>query len=402
MGNLHTASPNVEVGIMTVPGLSFRLSGKYTIAGNTDAYYDLCTAKIENSTIVVSSNLTRRASGRELIFLPCNLTADHFVLHDVVIGIDFHWEQKENQRFQGALKLKLVGDRIAVINILPVEDYLKSVISSEMNASASPELLKAHAIIARSWLLAKLEGKDAGIPEKEQLIAADNPEEYIRWWDSGDHENFTVCADDHCQRYQGISRMSNPHVAEAVNQTSGQVLKYDGVICDTRYSKACGGKTEVFSSCWGDREQAYLKSFPDVLPLPVSDPDLSNEVQAGAFIHGSPECFCNTSDEKVLSQVLNDYDLKTRDYFRWKVSYTNQEISELIKTKSGHDFGPVRSLIPVKRGPSGRLILLNIVGTKKSMTIGKELLIRKWLSPSHLYSSAFIVKEGKPDENGVP
>jgi len=394
--------PNVEVGIMLVPELSFRLSGKYTIAGKNDIYYDECTAGIEEYRIRITSEKSLRDSGRELIFMPCNLTADHFELHDVVIGVDFHWEQKEHQKFRGALKLKLIGDRIAVINILPVEDYLKSVITSEMKADASIELLKAHTIIARSWLLSKLEKGNKTDSKPGSISANESEEIYIHWWDTEDHEHFDVCADDHCQRYQGIARISNPGVIEAVNRTMGMVLKYREEICDTRYSKSCGGKTELYSSCWEEKEVDYLQSFPDTKQTPGSFTDLTDEVQAGNFILSSPECFCNTSEDKVLSQVLNDYDLETSDFFRWEVEYSNEELSELIRKKSGHDFGSIRSLVPVKRGPSGRLVLLRIVGTKKSLTIGKELVIRKWLSPSHLYSSAFIVKEMDTDENGLP
>ncbi len=395
-------SPNVEVGIMTVPSLSFRLAGKFNIAGRDDTYFDECSASVEDNMILIRSRQVKRACCRELIFMPCNLAADHFEVYDVVIGKDFHWEQKENQKFRGALKLALEGDMISVINILPVEDYLKSVISSEMKADASLELLKAHTIIARSWLLSRMENGKKKDKLQSSTTEVPDGEEYIHWWDTEDHENFDVCADDHCQRYQGISRMTNSGVIKAVNETLGMVLKFGEDICDARYSKSCGGKTEIFSSAWGEKDFDYLQSFQDTENKSGSYPDLTDEKQSEKFILDSPECFCNTRDNKILSQVLNDYDLETRDFFRWEVRYSNEELSELIKKQSGHDFGAIRSLVPVKRGSSGRLVLLKIIGTKKSMTIGKELVIRKWLSSSHLYSSAFIIRTENTDENGLP
>jgi SpoIID/LytB domain protein len=293
-----------------------------------------------------------------------------FILKEVPIGIDFHWERKEDQEFKGELKIIREGDKLTAINLIPIEDYLVSVISSEMNATGYIELLKAHAVISRSWLLAQKE-KASQLHQSQTAYSpvTETADEYIRWYDREDHAHFDVCADDHCQRYQGITRASTPQVKEAVESTFGEVLLYDNKICDTRFSKCCGGITEKFENCWEPIPHPYLDS--------VADP------------------FCNTNDKNVLSQVLNNYDQETLDFYRWKVEYSKEEISDLIRRKSGWDFGEIRDLIPVERGPSGRIIRLKIVGAQLTKTIGKELFIRKVLSETHLYSSAFEVKKEK-------
>jgi stage II sporulation protein D len=289
------------------------------------------------------------------------------------------------------------GD-VQVINICPIENYLYSVISSEMNADASLQLLKSHAVISRSWLMAQMEKPVS----KKSSETQESEGEYIRWFDREDHKHFHVCADDHCQRYQGITRAHNKNVVLAVNETMGEVLKYKGSICDARYSKACGGVTELFENCWEDVPHPYLQRVVD---RPASDQykdtDLKIEENAETFIKIEPEAFCNTKDEKVLRQVLNDYDLESKDFYRWKVKYSQKELSALIKERSDIDFGDILDLVPIQRGESGRIIRLQIIGTKRILTIGKELIIRRWLSKSHLYSSAFLVERENENE-GIP
>lgn len=292
-----------------------------------------------------------------------------FILEDVTIGVDFHWQRKEAQRFAGSLKLIVEGDRITAINIIGIEDYLRSVISSEMKSTASSEFLRAHSVISRSWLLAQIERRNQCENGRPDFV--ETSDRIIRWADREDHANFDVCADDHCQRYQGLSRVNSLKVDEVIFATWGEILIYEGKICDTRFSKCCGGVTERFSTCWEERDYPYL--------APVKDAP-----EGGAD-------FCYTQDESILSQVLNDYDLETKDFYEWTVSYDRKSLSDLILKRSGLDFGEIRELIPLKRGASGRIYELRIVGSRLTMTIGKELIIRRWLSESHLKSSAFDV-----------
>ena len=318
-------------------------------------------------------------SAEERLFVPAAPDAT-FTLKDVVIGIGFHWERKEEQTFCGALLLKMEEEQVRAINVVPVETYLTSVISSEMSANASLELLKAHAVISRSWLLRILNHNDNHNdndnlnPNPNFQLSTFNfqlsTDTILRWYDNETHVGFDVCADDHCQRYQGVTRQSNPQVVEAIEATRGLVLTYEGKVCDARFSKCCGGMTEVFESCWENIRHPYLVAKPDP--------------------------YCNTSDKRILSQVLNNYDQETTDFYRWTVHYTTEELSELVARKSGIDFGRILDLAPIERGASGRIITLKIVGEKSTITVGKELEIRKWLSESHLYSSAFDV-EKTPD-----
>jgi len=302
-----------------------------------------------------------------------------FILYDVTIGVDFHWERKVTQKFAGTLKFIVDGGKVTAVNIVGVEDYLLSVISSEMKASAGLEFLKAHAVISRSWVMAQVEHRQSHVsrtPEPSCPVSepVEGAEEYIKWFDHDDHTLFDVCADDHCQRYQGLTMAVGDTVRKAVDQTWGLVLTSEGKICDARFSKCCGGRMELFSTCWEDKDYPYLKPLPDTADC----------VEGG-------DVFCNTKDEKILSQVLNDYDLETRDFYRWRTEYSRTEVSDLVRRRSGMDFGTIRDLVPVERGPSGRLKRLKVVGDKKTMIIGKELIIRRWLSDSHLKSSAFEV-----------
>ena len=344
----------------------------------------------------------------ELSFTPQQDTSSFFELQDVTIGINFHWERKEVQRFKGELKIIVEDDRLTAINIIPIEDYLTSVISSEMSATASLELLKAHAVISRSWLLNKLKVANGKL---KVIMHPDNtanfelstlPSQLIKWYDHEAHKNFDVCADDHCQRYQGITRASTPQAIEAVFATRGEVLMYEGEICDARFAKCCGGAFEEFQNCWENVKHPYLIGQRDS-KTETRLPDLTKEAEADKWIRTSPAAFCNTHNKQVLSQVLNNYDQETTDFYRWRVCYSQQELSELIHKRSGIEFGKIIDLIPVERGTSGRLVRLKIVGTLRTLIIGKELEIRRTLSSSHLYSSAFVVdKEYKEDEKEIP
>ena len=375
------------------------------IMGDKRIEFTLCTDyKCSNGSIVSGNAVVELVDGEilyngkkyeSLLFEAC-VPEGSFWLRGVTIGVNFHWERKEDQRFGNNLKFIVEGDRITAINLIGVEDYLTSVISSEMSATASEELLKAHAVISRSWLLAQM-AKNKEITTSKSTYSAftENEQERIKWYDREDHINFDVCADDHCQRYQGMTRQSTTKVREAIEATWGELLKYDGKICDARFSKSCGGAFEEFQNCWENVRYPYLAKQRDSKRI-TELPDLTQEEEAFKWITGSPEAFCNTTDKEILSQVLNNYDQETTDFYRWRVEYTPEELSALILKRIGIDFGLVTDLIPVERGTSGRLIKLKIVGSKRTLTIGKELEIRKALSPSHLYSSAFVVLQ----ENG--
>ena len=387
--------PCVKVGIFNEPEVKFVLYGKYRV-GDTIAEGE-CLASVSGGKVLWD--------GKEydnVLFTPSDEENDCFELKDVTIGVNFHWERKENQKFRGALSLIVENDRVTAINVLSVEEYLLSVISSEMSATASLELLKAHAVISRSWLLAQIEKNKNIIKENTHYCACHQDEnELVKWYDREDHVNFDVCADDHCQRYQGITRASTQTVREAIKATWGQVLTYDGKLCDARFSKCCGGVYEEFENCWEPVHYPYLVVRRDS-EHPLDFPDLTVEENAKEWILSSPQAFCNTTDAEILSQVLNNYDQETADFYRWKVEYSQEELSALIKNRSGIDYGEILDLVPVERGKSGRLVRMKIVGTKKQLTIGKELEIRRTLSPSHLYSSAFIVDKQDVNAAGVP
>lgn len=320
-----------------------------------------------------------------------------FLLKNVRIGIGFHWDRLEDQEFEGTLDIRDNADGTqTAINRLDVEDYLSSVITSEMSATSSLELLKAHAVISRSWVLRPIISPSTGT-DKPDLS---DPDRHVIWYERDAHEGFDVCADDHCQRYEGITRRDEhpeaaANVQKAIDATRGQVLMYDGKVCDARFYKACGGATELFENAWANEHYDYLEPVRDEIGTPL--PDLTIEENAQAFIRTSPSAYCNTTDERILSQVLNNYDQETKDFYRWTVQYTKEELSDIIRERSGIDFGEILDLVPIKRGPSARLYEMQIVGSKRTMVIGKELEIRKWLSRSHLYSSAFVVDR---NENG--
>lgn len=386
--------PDVQVGIVSASSISFTLNGQYKAKG------ELITGAQEvafsEGGILWSGNLYR-----ELTFAPSDRRAS-FSLNNVTIGINFHWERQETQTFLGTLRIVVDGEKICAINCLPVESYLVSVISSEMSATSSLEFLKAHAVISRSWLLAQMErrkNQSAGGNGFFSFIKKDD--ELIRWYDRDDHTIFDVCADDHCQRYQGITKATNRHVEQAVKDTFGQILMSDDDICDARFSKCCGGVTEEFQYCWEDKPQPYLVALRDTGYCSSPQPDLSVEAEADKWIRTSPEAFCNTADKKILSQVLNDYDQETSDFYRWRVEYSQAQISELVNDNLKIDLGEILDLQPLARGKSGRIWKLKIIGTKGSFTIGKELEIRRALSRTHLYSSAFVI-DRSDIKGGVP
>lgn len=385
--------PDVSVGIVSGEQIKFTLNRPYLAKGEQQ----LGAQEVAFSEGAI---LWRGSLYRELTFHPQSSDAS-FSLSDVTIGVDFHWERKETQTFQGTLRLVVEEDKICAINELPVETYLESVISSEMSATSSLELLKAHAVISRSWLLAQMEKRrkmQQGGNSFFSFVKKDDM--LIRWYDREDHTIFDVCADDHCQRYQGITKATSPRVADAIRQTKGQILLSDGEICDARFSKCCGGVTEEFQYCWENIRKPYLTAVSD-LPEGLM-PDLTQEHNAEQWIRSVPAAFCHTHDRKVLSQVLNDYDRETADFFRWTVDYTQDELSRLLAGKLKMDFGQIKDLVPVERGTSGRLSMLKIVGTKLTFIIGKELEIRRSLSESHLYSSAFVVERHDVDASGIP
>ena len=376
--------PCVHVGIISAGEISFSLNGDYEAKGNV--INGRQKVSFSEGGVLWNGNLYR-----ELTFSPCSCEAS-FSLDDVTIGVNFHWQRKETQTFQGTLKLVVEADKVCAINSLPVEDYLVSVISSEMKATSSLEFLKAHAVISRSWLLAQMERRrrqDTGGSGFFSFVKKDD--ELIRWYDRDDHTIFDVCADDHCQRYQGITKANNIHVEQAVRETRGQILTYGDDICDTRFSKCCGGITEEFQYCWEDKPQPYLAALRDNGDATAALPDLTNEAEAERWIRSCPDSYCNTKDRKILSQVLNDYDQETSDFYRWHVEYTQERLSALIEDKLKISFGKIVDLVPVERGRSGRISKLKIVGTERTFTIGKELEIRRALSETHLYSSAFVV-----------
>ncbi|MEW6512155.1 MAG: SpoIID/LytB domain-containing protein [Bacteroidota bacterium] len=393
--------PLITVGVVSAPSLAFEFTGRYAVADTSQFVSGQARAFRSGPKIVFECGSWCIESPQEILLTAADAHGPSFTIRDVTIGVGFHWERKEDQRFLGALKLVPTGDTVTAINVVSVEDYLASVISSEMSASSSANLLEAHAIASRSWLLAQLERLHAanGRPSPHHAHTEDDARR-IRWYDREDHDLFDVCADDHCQRYQGITRAYSASVQRAVEKTRGMVVMYNGVVCDARFSKCCGGLTEPFELVWEPVHHPYLVCVADRAAATEVE-TVSDERRAQAWIRSTPEAFCNSRDRRTLAQVLVNYDQETPDFFRWQVSYGQEELADLIRTKSGIDFGAIRDLIPLERGPSGRICLLEIVGDRKTMAIGKELEIRRTLSPSHLYSSAFVVDKVGMHE-GVP
>ena len=398
--------PNVTVGIVSGQKIHFSLNKPYLAKGETVMGEQV--VEFSEGGVLWNGNQYSK-----LTFHPQSADAS-FSLSDVTIGVNFHWERKETQTFLGTLRFVVEADKICAINELPVEKYLESVISSEMSATSSLELLKAHAVISRSWLLAQMKKRREVAASGNNFFSFVKKDDMlIRWYDREDHTIFDVCADDHCQRYQGITKETSPHVAEAIRQTLGQVLLDGEDICDARFSKCCGGETEEFQYCWEDTPKSYLTAVRDLV-LGVKNEEqedssrftlhssLQDEATAERWIRSNPPAFCNTTDKKILSQVLNDYDQETADFYRWKVTYSQEKLQQLFEEKLKMNFGAILNMKAVERGKSGRISKLQIIGTEKTFTIGKELEIRRALSDTHLYSSAFVVDKYDKDEQGVP
>ena len=388
--------PDVTVGIVSAKKIHFSLNKPYLAKGE----------KVLGEQVVEFSEggvLWNGNQYSQLTFHPQSADAS-FSLSDVTIGVNFHWERKETQTFLGTLRFVVESDKIVAINELPVEKYLESVISSEMSATSSLELLKAHAVISRSWLLAQMKKRREVAESGNNFFSFTKKEDtLIRWYDREDHTLFDVCADDHCQRYQGITKETSPHVAEAICQTKGQILMDGEEICDARFSKCCGGITEEFQYCWEDTPKTYLTAVRDIaLGVEHTLPNLTNEEEAEKWIRFNPPAFCNTQDKKILSEVLNDYDQETVNFYRWKETLSQEKLQQLIADKLKMDLGSILDMKAVERGKSGRISKLQIIGTEKTFTIGKELEIRRTLSDSHLLSSAFVVDKYDKDELGVP
>lgn len=380
----------VDIGILLSAKIEFELKGDFCIGG--DVYSGGFYVSACDGALSFAGERYERLS-----FVPVNDDC-RFLLRDVVIGVGFHWERKEDQLFKGELIFIPEGTGVRAINRLFIEDYLVSVISSEMSATSSLEFLKAHTVISRSWLYAQLLRKER---VQNALLGHETEGEVVRWYAREDHTLFDLCADDHCQRYQGLTRAVNPNVEVAVKATENIVLKHGGEVCDARFSKCCGGATERFSACWEGVDYDYLQAFSDTAqkgPLP----SLDTEEGARAWIEGAPDAFCAAPAADVLSQVLNNYDRETPDFYRWRVEYSQDELSRLVASRSGIDFGVVEDLQAVERGASGRLVRLRIVGSKCTKVVGKELEIRRWLSRSHLYSSAFVVDKLCDAATGEP
>jgi SpoIID/LytB domain protein len=398
--------PSVSVGLITgTETVGFELKGAFVnSAGERLDSGSYRARPVDNGVEIVSEEGWRGFSASEYFLTPVEPAAT-FIIRDVTIGIDFHWQRKQDQQFQGALRMRLesarpeaarpeAGGRLTVVNEVPVESYLIGVISSEMSADAHPELLKAHSVISRSWLLAQMKPwKKARHKPSFALQTTDGEKRLIRWYDQESHADFDVCADDHCQRYQGVAKATSPTVYEAINATFGQVLTFDEELCDARFSKSCGGMTESYDAAWEDARFPYLavsydgEEFPAGFDLPLTD-----EANAERWIRNSPPAFCNTTDPKILGKILPNFDQETTDFYRWRVRLQQDELRELLRAKLGVDFGAIFKMEAVDRGASGRVVQLRIVGERETMVIGKELEIRRALSPSHLYSSAFVVE----------
>lgn len=397
--------PIIRVGILqNQETISFNLIGDYILNDKLKLSDRKFVALPNGKNVILRENNQFVFSDEELKFVPLRINSDvekaeyKFEVENVLIGIDFHWEQRETETFEGIFYIKNKNGKLCLINEIEVERYLQSVISSEMNSESPYEYLKAHSIVSRSWLLAQLENRNNHRKVETQFQINDN--ERILWYDKTEHDDFDVCADDHCQRYQGLTRLRSNAALDAVKETFGQVLIHNNQVCDTRYSKCCGGISEEFQNVWQDVYHPYLRSIRDAenddLIFPKSESDFEN------FIKSNPDAYCNTKDENLLKKVLNDFDLITKDFYRWKIEIKQLALKTLLEIKLGIDFGEIKALIPLERGKSGRIKKLKIVGTKKEFTIGKELEIRRALSEKHLYSSAFVVESVYKEGSEIP
>lgn len=383
---------------MTGEQISVDLLGEFISNKSNKTLTGNCIVSLNNDKILVANGNQYFSAKDGLIFIPSNYETESFRLNNVKIGIDFHWEQQKKLEYRGSIKFVINNNQVSAVNIINIEDYLVSVISSEMNPINPLEFLKAHAIVSRSWLISQLINKEKNA--SNYFIETD--EEIIKWYDKSDHKLFDVCADDHCQRYQGIGKVRNEKIEKAVHETNGLVLKNGNMILDARYSKCCGGKSELFENVWEPIPNDAITSIFDYKFAPDEfDRELKTEKCAERWLNEKPNSFCNTNDETILENILTDFDKKTFDFYRWQKEYSQEELHNLINTNLNINFGNILDLQPIERGESGRLIRLKIVGTNKTLTIGKELEIRKVLSDTHLYSSAFYVEKLNV-QNGVP
>lgn len=383
-------TPVINVGILARREIVVALQGRYAMADRLIEADELRFRITPQGKISCGDDILG-----EVLLRPLD-SASRFTLRGVTIGIGFHWQQEQDQTFTGELRIIVDGDNLQVINRLGVEDYLQSVVSSEMNAAAPEEFLKAHAVISRSWALAQMQ------PEKEvdPYQPATDAEETVNWFDHSAHTLFDVCADDHCQRYQGAACGGGKAAILAVNETRGEVLTFGGKLCDARFSKCCGGITERFSTCWQPVDMPYLQAVTDDADNAAAD--VSSESDAERWLTADPDAFCANPTPEILATILNNYDRATPHLYRWQVSYTADQLADIIRRRTGLDYGRIIELQPLHRGPSGRIDRLRIVGTHLNRIIGKELEIRRSLSESHLYSSAFVVTPGNRDAEGVP
>jgi stage II sporulation protein D len=417
----YKQEPLIRVGLMTkAQQARITLSEKYiTDAGEPLGVGSYVAQPDDGKVSLIDEASGKPAKAVEMLRLsPTDFDSCRVTIHDVTIGIDFHWQRKEAQQFQGALLIQAADGGLTIINELPLEAYLVSVISSEMSALCPPELLRAHAVVSRSWLLAQLAqaghttneltiaSSDSGVDDKtgasddhkDAGSEADSPLEIIRWYGRENHTDFDVCADDHCQRYQGISKAFAPEAFAAVRDTRGKAMVWREEICDTRYSKSCGGMTEVYAAGWEDRDVPYLAAIYDGADdITAHRMPLNDEANAEAWIRTAPPAFCNTQAKELLARILPGFDQETSDFYRWRVSYAGDELCTIIESRLGIDIGRIKSLEPLERGQSSRIIRLKISGERRTLIIGKELEIRRALSRSHLYSSAFVVDTASGD-----
>lgn len=397
--------PWIAVGLLTdAEEVKLVLSGPFSAADGAPVIEGAYTARSEGNAIRLDGE--RAMTAPVININPADFASCQFTVHGIRIGLGFHWERAESQQFQGGLRIQVGTGGLTLINQIPLEAYLVSVISSEMSASCPPELLRAHAIVSRSWLLAQLNRERAAqSPSRSEVVdRTASEDEIIRWYDRESHSDFDVCADDHCQRYQGISKAFSQAAFDAVHDTRGKVLVYGDAICDARYSKSCGGMTEAYSAIWDDQDIPYLKPVFDGPgdEAPGHRLPLSVEVNAEDWIASTPVAYCGVATPELLARVLPGFDQETSDFYRWNVSYTQQEMTDILHARLGFDFGRVHSLLALERGESGRIIRLRIVGEKRTLIIGKELEIRRALSRSHLYSSAFVVDAAREQISDYP
>lgn len=397
--------PVIKVGLMTgASSARITLAGRFVNDSGAEVDGGDYTASIDDEAVAFDGPTPLRSAS--ILIAPVDFDSCRITVHDITIGIDFHWQRKEAQQFQGALRLDAGRDELMLINELPLESYLVSVISSEMSASCPPELLRAHAIVSRSWLLAQLNNASNSSQTTDNEPGEsvdDSSRRIVRWYDRENHADFDVCADDHCQRYQGISKAFSESAFDAVGDTHGKALVWNDEICDARYSKSCGGMTEVFRAAWEDRDVPYLTALYDgresiaEYAMPLTD-----EANSETWIRSQPPAYCNTDSAELLARILPGFDQETRDFYRWKVVYWQDELREIIRARLGLDTGRIIALEPLERGESGRIIKLGIKAENQNLVIGKELEIRRTLSRSHLYSSAFVVEKLMSGEDIYP